>query len=77
MRVIAYTYNADVHCPQCTKFDSGMKRLTLKSPVLVSDLDEHGLSDKLNDREGNFINPVFSTDEQINPLYCGDCGVKI
>ena len=29
------------------------------------------------DREGNPIHPIFSTDEQLTSLYCGDCGELI
>lgn len=72
-RIIAYTYDADVHCPACTRFDSGSKRLTLPIQVPMSALDEHGLHESLVDREGNPVHPVFSTDET-DFTHCGDCG---
>jgi hypothetical protein len=86
MRIIAYTYDADVHCPDCAKYDVGMRRLVLPHPVPVSSLDEHGLSDQLLDRERNPIHPVFDIDETSadlraedggGPLACGDCHTTI
>jgi DNA-directed RNA polymerase subunit RPC12/RpoP len=68
MKVIGYTYTADYHCSNCTReLFAGVDR----------DRDENGVSHQAKDIEGNLVNPIFSTDEQIEPFYCGDCGGKI
>lgn len=69
MRIIAYTFEADVHCPACT-------RERFKSQALDGlsndDFDQHWLRTDLTDRESNPIHPVFSTDEH-KFTHCGDC----
>ena len=74
MRIIAYSYRADVHCVECAKKHcaAGLELLQVDKLVNVR-VDEHGLPHNLTDVEGNTIRPVFSTDEQLEPLHCGDC----
>ena len=74
-RIIAYTYCADVHCPDCTSADADVGILR-REPPLRLDVDEHGLAYDLIDREGNPIHPVFSTDE-FDFTSCSDCGERI
>lgn len=71
MRVVAYTYEADVHCVACTKERFGKHKLAHK-PSAPHDYDEHGIDYKQEDGEGNLIHPVFSTDET-DFTHCGDC----
>ena len=40
--------------------------------LVALNCDENGLSYNLEDREGNLIHPVFSTDET-NFTHCSDC----
>lgn len=47
MRIIGYTYEADVHCPFCTR-----QRFA-----------QEGDLDAALDREGNPIHPVYDIDE--------------
>lgn len=73
MQVIAYAYDADHHCLDCT-LDS------------FPGFNE-GNSDEYRDSEGNEIHPLFDTDEwYANDIYegnskavlsCGDCGDTI
>ena len=76
MTIIAYTYEADVHCIACT-----LKRCGgWPGNILGKDSTFPYL-----DREGNLVHPLFSTDEwqelddsflAENPtqyLACGDC----
>lgn len=70
-RIIAYTYDADVHCPDCAAHDAAVGILR-REPPLTLDVDEHGLAYDLIDREGNRVRPVFSTDE-IPWQHCSDC----
>ena len=58
MNVIAYTYEADYHCIDCTKNRFGEDDLGYAFTV---------------DNEGNPIHPVFSTDEVSSDAVCGDC----
>ena len=89
MRIIAYTYEADYHCEDCTrkryqlgKFD----KATPDYPYYNGDgVDEHGVGYDSLDSEGNYVHPLSSIDEwqelddsflADNPtqyLACGDC----
>lgn len=78
MRIIAYTYEADYHCPECAKQRFGTNP--------QADNDEHGLDPNICDIEGNPIHPVFSTDETeyrdedtgiMRKHHCGDCETVI
>ena len=71
MKVVAYTYEADVHCPACTAADAarGILRRNQSTPP---ERDEHGIAGDLVDREGNHTLPVFSTYHEL--AHCGDCG---
>jgi hypothetical protein len=71
MNIIAYTYNADIHCPDCTHNDAACGLLK-RVPPLQLETDEHGIALDLEDSEGNPVHPVFSTDE-IDLTHCGDC----
>lgn len=73
--IIAYTYEADVHCIDCTRecADVGLLK---RVPPLRLDTDEHGIAFDLIDREGNPVHPVFSTDEH-DFTHCGDCHGEI
>ena len=74
-RIIAYTYDADVHCPDCAAHDAAAGVLR-REPPLSLDVDEHGLAYGLIDGEGNPVHPVFSTEEYW--VYaCGDCGARL
>jgi hypothetical protein len=71
MRIIGYTYCADIHCPACTREDAAVGLLTRKPP-LVMDTDEHGLAYDLVDREGNAPFPIYDIMEH-DFTHCGDC----
>lgn len=73
MRIIAYTYEADVHCPACTRVRFKDQSLT----GLSNDyFDEHWLRCDLTDNEGNSVHPVFSTDKH-SFTNCSDCSKEI
>lgn len=74
-RIIAYTYDADVHCPDCANHHAVIGMLE-RQPPLQLNTDEHGLAYDLVDREGNHVHPVFSTDEH-GFTHCGDCGAEL
>lgn len=78
MKVIAYTYEADVHCPACTKARAPSLRLDHTHPYAIGTqmLDEHGIDYDLVDCEGNLIHPVFDTDEH-EFTACSDCGEAV
>ena len=72
MRIIAYTYDADVHCVACTTRRFGAFKGIVKTLMQErGQCDEHGI-DEPTDSEGNLIHPVFSTDEH-DFTHCGDC----
>jgi len=79
MRIIAYTYLAAIHCPDCTRRALHAYRQQLTRPFVGPAVyDEHGLPDDMIDREGNPVRPVFSTDGDIGPAdTCDDCGRHI
>lgn len=70
-RIIAYTFEADVHCPDCTEHKAAIGALR-REPPLQMGTDEHGIATDLVDREGNQVHPVFSTDEH-GFSHCSDC----
>jgi hypothetical protein len=59
--VIAYAYEAEIHCPDCARERFG------------DALDEPNTQDD----EGNPIGAVFSTDEHPKGLSCGDCNEEL
>jgi hypothetical protein len=78
MNIIAYTYEADIHCIACTikRFsdESNSKRNVARLVLaevqkmnFTRYVDEHGVWDDPQfptlDNEGNPIHPMFSTDE--------------
>lgn len=86
-KIIAYTYEADYHCPDCTRHnwrDSIAAAKYVRKPETLHEvLDENGVPFTAIDREGNRVHPIFSTDELpcdlpesaggYTPVTCGDC----
>jgi len=75
--IIAYTYDADYHCIHCT-----IKQFRQNAEWSI-DVDEHGIRQEIEDSEGNYVHPVFSSDEwqefdpsymQENPIQILECG---
>ena len=60
MRVIGWTYDADVHCEA-----DAFKRF---GEALFDD------ENPPTDSEGNEVHPIFSTDSDCYYDHCGDCG---
>ena len=56
--VVAYTYEADIHCPACTVARFGPE-------------PRDGYT--VTDSEGNTPKPIFASDQD-ETLTCGDCG---
>ena len=74
MNLIAYTYEADVHCIGCTKTYVHVDRWKFLCSIpqhpsgcwCVSasrHYDNNGVGHDQKDREGNLVHPLFSTDE--------------
>lgn len=75
--IIAYTYDADVHCPECAR-ESFRGDTTLRHPrggglYDTGQADENGVGTSAIDRDGNPVHPVFTTDEH-DFTHCCDCG---
>lgn len=74
MRVIGYTYVADIHCVDCALAAHAAGQFTLDDPLNHGPGDdENGLPYAATDSEGNPVHPVFSTDER-EITHCRDCG---
>lgn len=71
MKIIGYTYDADIHCPDCATHAAAVG-IMQRVPPLNMGVDEHGLALDLVDRDGNPVRPVFDTDEA-SDTHCGDC----
>ena len=71
-RVIGYTYEADVHCVDCTVEDSVRMKLDHNHPYAMGESfkDDNGVEYDFVDREGNLIHPVFEFEAGER---CGDC----
>lgn len=77
MKVIAYTFEADLHCIDCTLKRHAAGRFTMADPLgLGSGKDENGVPYAATDREGNAVHPLFPTDEMSFNV-CGDCMQEI
>ena len=87
-RIIAYVYEFDYHCIDCTKqrFSDGETHGTeMDTATFKPSTDINGIWFEQQDSEGNFVHPVFSIDEwqeldegflAENPtqyMTCGDC----
>lgn len=78
MRVIAYAYDADIHCPECARERFPANTTLIRPRSNGKELydtgpdDENGVGYDALDREGNAVHPVFSTDE-LHYTHCGDC----
>lgn len=72
MRIIGYTYTAEVNCRECAyrDYSSGNLKLSGNAPQRC---DENGIPENLVDREGNSIRPVFITDEDASNQVCDGC----
>jgi len=82
MRVIAYTYDADVHCPACTRRALAIGTLTAApvwniEPPATRRKDRHGMPEMLFDSKGNEVGALFSTDECPEAVMCADCGREV
>ena len=78
MRIIAYTYEADVHCVHCTQMRDRGNNFFHRQYRDGAQQDEHGIMDDVKDREGNPIHPIFSSDETPEGgLHCGECHATI
>ena len=78
MKIIAYTFEADVHCPTCTKRATRRMKLDHNHPYAMGESfkDDHGIEYDLVDCEGNLVKPVYATDEYEFKV-CGDCRVEL
>lgn len=76
MRVIGYSFEADMHCVECTLARNRERPFSLDDPLgFGKGCDENGLPYAATDSEGNAVHPVFSTDE--GEECCGDCGASL
>ena len=75
MRIIAYTWQADTHCPACTKRAANAGYNRKKTHRLDkrrrTEYDEHGVHD------GFDAHPVFTTDETSAQLPVQDGGCDL
>jgi hypothetical protein len=80
MRIIAYTYEADVHCPECARerfrHDTTLRNPRTKDMYDTGRDDGNGVGLDAIDREGNLIHPVYDIDEN-EFTHCGDCGGEL
>lgn len=65
MKIIAYSYDAGIHCVPCSQ-----KHFLGKGDAT------NGIHKYQKDSEGNIISPIFSTDKHENE-FCEDCNIKI
>jgi hypothetical protein len=62
-KVVAYTYEADVHCVEC----AGDRFFVIKHGMVEDDR-----ADLPEDSEGNTVQPVFASQVE-GSMMCGDC----
>jgi hypothetical protein len=74
--IIAYAYEAALHCPDCTR--KRHQRTPFQYPAEdCGPGDEHGIPWRAVDREGNRVHPVFSTSSDADGEYCDDCCAEL
>ena len=76
MNIIGYTYDAAVHCPNCTREAAANGTLT-RQPPLKRETDEHGVAQDLIDSEGNEVGVMFDTDESADGQCCDECNEEL
>lgn len=59
--IVGYSYNADVHCPECA----------------VKDFGSENLANGCEDHEGNEVHPIFASDFDGDAENCADCAYPI
>ena len=88
MNIIAYTYEADTHCIDCTKnrYHSGGFNNRYEEQHSINhggQIDTNGVHVDIYDHEGNTVNPLFGIDEWMefdsghieeNPIQYLACG---
>lgn len=72
MKIVAYAYEAALHCPDCT-WNKASVGLLRRQPPLQLGADEHGITFDLVDREGNPVHPVYDIGEGLSGECCDDC----
>ena len=68
MRVIGYTYEAAIHCVDCTK---------IRFQSSDGNIDENGISEEATDNEGNPVHAVSEGAEWDYQPGCDSCFVLI
>ena len=93
MNILCYTYEANYHCIECTqkRFSNNGKVYGTENDIaqLKPCTDRNGIWFETIDIDGNFVHPVFTTDEwqeldedfvsenPIQYLVCGSCQVIV
>ena len=60
-RITAWSYESDIHCPDCACERFGEEPLTTQKPAQALDSD------------GNTPHPIFSTSDDALDQHCGSC----
>ena len=72
--VIAYGYEADIHCVDCALGDLSRMKVDHHHSYAMGGpcLDDNLIECDVVDGDGNLIHPVFATDEH-QETHCGNC----
>lgn len=75
MRIVGYTFNADLWCVGCTldAVRRGVLNSDMSHPYAVAGLDECGVPTDAVDREWNLAHPAFDIEARDGDS-CGGCG---
>ena len=71
--VVGYTFNADTHCPECTRQYFSVEIENAAQDVGYNYVDEHGIPLDLWDSESNPVHVIFPSAEFDYFPACGDC----
>lgn len=75
MNIIAYAYDSDVHCPDCTR-DAVFFKHTLRVAGIDTERDERGIPMEVFDRENNLVHLIYDIDET-SATHCRTCGLQL
>lgn len=76
--IVAYAYDAALHCPYCTRkaVEHGALQSDPSHPYASEFVDEHGLRADLVDSDWNIVHPVFRVYAEESD-HCHDCGTEL
>ena len=77
MKIIAYKFDGDIFCVECT--ENWIEQQVQDQELFIYPCEDTVVFyiDNYYDSDGNKLHPVFDTDEQPYKEHCGECEEEI